>query len=410
MTEGLHLLLLAALLFLAAFFAASETALFSLTRIERRRILESHPHLGRLVDDLLTHPRRTLVTLLIGNNVVHIAAAALVTLTGLQYLDAKGVSLLVFLFTVALMFFCEILPKVFAVRNNEGLALAVAPALEVIAGLLFPIRRVVQSLSDWVLGFLLEGQKESTGLISTQELKLLVKIGEEEGVLDRNERRMIQKLFELGERPIRSIMTHRTEVAALRLGDPWEKQVQAMKKFHFSHFPVYQDSLDQIAGVVATEEVILGGGEDLGKFLKPSLFVPAFKRIDELLRDFQKTGDRFAVCVDEFGGTAGVVTLEDILEEIFGEYYDEYSQPESQVRDLGGGEYLVDAKIPLVQFNEFFGCGLRSKEATTLSGLILERLGQVPKKNDVLELPNFTFRIHDTVKQRILKVGVRRKR
>lgn len=408
--EAFRLGLLALLFLLAAFFAGTETALFSLTRIERRRLSDRHPRLGRLVTDLLTHPRRALVTLLIGNNVVHTAAAAMATLLALEYFGPKGVGGVMGLFTVALIFVAEIVPKTFAVRNNESVAVATAPLLEAAASLLFPLRRLVQWASEGIFGFLVRGKKETSQMISAQELKVLVKIGEEEGILDREERRMIQKLFELGERPVRSIMTPRTDLVALRLGDPWEKHLEKMKNFHFSYFPVYQDSLDQITGVISTQEVILAGERDLAKFVKPVVYVPEMKRIDELLRDFQKTGDRFAVSVDEFGGTAGVVTLEDILEEVFGEFYDEYAKPEPPIRELGNGDYLVDAKISLGEFNEFFHARLRSKGAETLSGFVLEKMGRVPRKGEALELADFSFRIQEMARQRILKIVVRRKK
>jgi CBS domain containing-hemolysin-like protein len=152
---------------------------------------------------------------------------------------------------------------------------------------------------------------------------------------------------------------------------------------------------------------VLSGQKTLQKFLKPPYFVPDLKLIDALLKDFQKTQTRFAVCVDEFGGTAGVVTLEDVLEEIFGEFYDEYARAEPLIRDLGMGEYLVEAKIPLAQFNEFFHTDLYSKEAGTLGGFILEKMGRVPRKGDTLDIPYFTFRIQDMARQRILKVLVR---
>jgi putative hemolysin len=407
MNGGIHLILLIVLMGLAAFFAGTETALFSLTRIERRRLLERHPTLGKLVSDLLNHPRRTLVTILIGVNIVQICAAAIVTLFALRFFGPEGATLAVALFTVVLIFTAEIVPKVFAVRKNETVALLTAPLLEGISAVFLPIRRIVELCSDWVLSFVLRDVKEPSASISAQELKMLVKIGEEEGILDRNERRMIQKLFELGERQVRSIMTPRTDLVALRLGDPWDKLRQTMKGFDFSYFPVFQESLDQILGVVTTQDVVLSGEHDLQKFIRPAPFVPEVKRIDELLRDFQKTGDRFAVCVDEFGGTAGVVTLEDILEEIFGEYYDEYAQPEPSIRELGGEEYLVDAKISLTQFNEFFHSDLRAEEAETLSGLLLEKMGRVPRKGETLDLENFSFRVHDLARQRILKVIVR---
>lgn len=416
MNIAFHLILLLILMSLNAFLSATETALFSLNRIERRRLLEQHPRWGRLVDDLLTHPRRALVTLLIGVNIVQVAAAAVVTLLGLQLLGPSRMVFLVAGFTVALIFFGEILPKIFAVRANEPVALVTAPFIEFLAFLLYPVRRLVQWLGDLILGLILPvKKKESAQLISGDELRMLVKIGEEEGIIDRDERRMIQKLFELGERPVRSIMTPRTDLIALRLGEPWEKQVETMKNFHFTHFPVYQETLDQILGVVSTQDVILSlpaGGQaaeaaDLAQFIKPVHFVPDSKRIDDLLREFQKTGNRFAVCVDEFGGTAGLVTLEDILEEIFGEFYDEYARADLSVRPAGSGEFLVDGKISLSEFSEFFKCVLEAGEAQTLSGYLMEKMGRVPRKNDVFEDGKFNFKIYDMARQRIVKILVR---
>ena len=407
MTESFPALLLLGLLLISALFSASEAALFSLARIEIRRLLERHPRRGKLVSDLLLHPRKALITILIGNNVVNTAAAAIATLVALHLFGPGGVSLFIAGFTVILIFACDVVPKVFAVQKNETVALALAPLLEIFSALLLPLRRLIQILSDWILSLILKEKKDSAWLISAQELKMLVKIGEEEGILNREERRMIQKLFELGEKPVRAIMTPRTDLVALDLNASWEKQLEIIKNFHFSYFPVYQDSLDQIVGVLSTQELVLSGEKALQKFLKPPFYVPESKRIDDLLREFQKTETRFAVCVDEFGGTAGVVTLEDALEEIFGEFYDEYTQTESSIRELGMGEFLVDAKISLTAFNEFFHSDLLSKEVKTLGGLILEKMGCVPRKGDVLDLPYFSCRIHDMARQRILKVVVR---
>jgi len=150
--------------------------------------------------------------------------------------------------------------------------------------------------------------------------------------------------------------------------------------------------------------------KDLQKLLKPVFYVPELKRVDELLREFQKTQERFAVGVDEFGGTAGVVTLEDILEEIFGEFYDEYANPEKPIRELGMNEFLVAAKISLREFNEYFHSNLISEEAESLSGFIMEKMGKVPRKGDVLDVSAFHFRIHDMARQRILKIVVRPKK
>jgi putative hemolysin len=221
---------------------------------------------------------------------------------------------------------------------------------------------------------------------------------------------MLHKLFELGERPIKDIMIPRIDVIALDVNDPPGKHIEAMKARRFAFLPVYQDTIDHILGVVSVQDYMLAGAErDLRALLKQPLFVPDTKRIDEVLEAFKEREISFAVCVDEYGGTEGIVTQEDALEEIFGEYYDEYDIPKNPVRRFGSHEYLVEASISLSDFNDFFKSRLQSQEASTLGGYILKRLGEVPQKGRVLEAEGFEMRIHDMIRTRIHHVMVRPK-
>ena len=391
----------------SAFFAAAETSLFSLSKLERRRLEERHPRAARWVIDHLDHPRRTLVTILIGNLFVHVLAAAVVTLVSLETWGPRGTGLAVVLFAVLLILAGEITPKILAVRKNEALALATAFPLRVFSVLIFPLRRLTRWVTDWILRFLIREKTEHPDRISEEEFKTLLKIGEEEGVLDRQERHMIQKIFELGERPVKAIMTPRIDVAALDAADSREKHIEAIRKFHFSHFPVYQESLDHILGVVSVQEYMLDPGRDIPSLLKQPLFVPETKRIDDLLAEFRRKDQNFAVCVDEYGGTAGIVTLEDVLEEVFGEFYDEYAKVENPIRPLGHEEFFVEAKIPLAEFNDYFSTHLEAEAATTLGGFILEKLGEVPEKGKVLQAADCDIRIHEVIRHRIKSVVVR---
>ncbi|MBI3313134.1 MAG: HlyC/CorC family transporter [Candidatus Omnitrophica bacterium] len=389
-------------------FSGTETALFSLSKIEKRRLAERHPKVWKWISNHLEHPRRTLVTILIGNLFVNTLVASLVTLIVSSLWGPKYLTYGIAAFTVVFIFFCEILPKVISVRKDEKVAMATALPLEVIAVLLYPVRRITRYVTDWIVSFLIHEKKEHVDVISEEELKALVKIGEEEGVIDRDERKMIQKLFELGERPVRTIMTPRIDMIALDIEDSPEKHAGAMKKYHFSSFPVYQNSPDNILGVLSVQDYLLNPGKGLHAFLKQPLFIPETKRIDDLLEDFRRAGERLAICVDEYGGTAGIVTLEDILEEIFGEFYDEYATVTNPIRKLSDREYLVEAKIPLMEFNEFFSAHFESQEISTLGGLILEKMGKVPEKGKVLELDGLEIRIYDVIRQRIKTVIVRR--
>lgn len=402
-----HLLYLAALFVCSAFFSSAETALFSLSKIEKKRIREKHPYLSKWVMDHLEHPRRTLITILIGNLVVNTLAAAIVTVIAGNYLSPQGLGFVMVLYTVLLILLCEIIPKIVSVRKDVLVSLILAIPLRIFSVLLLPFRYLTRVVTDWVLSFITHGHVEHGDQISEEELKALVKIGEEEGVLDRDERRMLQKLLALGERPVKAIMTPRIDLAAFNLSEPREKHIEMIQRFHFSEFPVYQNTTDNILGVVSVQDYMLNPEVLLQDLLNQPLFVPETKLIDDLLTEFRKKRQNFAVCVDEHGGTAGIVTLEDVLEEIFGEFYDEYAKVENPIRPYGHQEFIVEAKISLVLFNEYFKTSFHSEESTTLAGFILEKLGEVPEKGKVLVMPECELTIHEVMRHRIRSVIVR---
>lgn len=403
MDLALKIASLLGLFILSSLFSASETALFSLSKIQRRRLSERFPFLSKWVNYHLDHPRRALITILIGNLLSSTIAASLVTILVLRYLGAGYLSPAMVVFTILFVLTAEIIPKTIAVRKNESTALYAALPLQIFAVLIYPLRRIVRQITDWILDFIIHDKREHHDEISEEELKTLLKIGEEEGVLDRQEGYMLQQIFDLGERPVKDIMTPRIDLAALNVEDTRQKQLEQIQKFHFTHFPVYQNSLDNILGVVSVQEFVLNPEIPIQNHLKQPLFVPELKRIDDLLAEFRAQNHSFALCVDEYGGTGGVVTLEDILEEIFGEFYDEYAKVENPIRPLGHGEYIVEAKTPLADFNEHFSTHLKSEDASTLGGFILEKMGRVPEKGQRLETPECEIRIHDVIRQRRIR-------
>lgn len=394
---------------MSGFFSGTETALFSLSKLDKRRLQTKHPKLAHWVFFHLDRPRRTLLTILTGNLLVNTLAAAMATLIILRLWGASSLGMVMAAYVFIFILFCEITPKILAARQNETFAAFAALPLEVFAVLFFPLRYLNRFVTDRIISMMIRDRKDSSDVISEDELKALVKIGEEEGVLDRQERTMIHKLFELGERPVREIATPRVDMKALDIEDPADKHAEIIKACHFTHFPVYRDSPDNILGVISVQDYMLSGTEDLRPFLKQPLFVPESKHIDDLLEEFRKKKETFAVCVDEYGGTFGIVTLEDILEEIFGEYYDEYSKVENPIKPFGYNEYLVDAKISISDFNDFFSSQLAPEEAATLAGFIFEEIGEVPQVGRVVKTPELDIRIHKVVRHRIISVLVRLK-
>ncbi|MFA5167720.1 MAG: hemolysin family protein [Candidatus Omnitrophota bacterium] len=406
----LHCVVLGVLFLFSFFFSASETALFSLSKLDKRKLKEQYPHLSKWIFEHLQTPRKTLGTVLIGNLAVNVLATATVTLVALKLFGSARLSMIMAAFTVFLIVFCEMFPKILAVRSRVKMALLVSLPLKFFAVLFTPFRILMRSATDRILSFLVHEKIDQSDMISEKELKVLVKIGEEEGVLGGQERYMIQKLLDLGERPVKDIMTPRTDLIGLDIEESSEKHEALIRKFHFSRMPVFQGSIDHILGVVESQSYLLQEPlPDVKQVMLEPLFVPASKRIDDLLETFRNKNERFAVCVDEFGGTAGAVTQEDILEEIFGEFYDEYAKAENPIRRLGEDLYLVEGKVSLPEFNDFFSSHLVAEEAATLGGYLFEKMGVVPVKGAVLNTGQFDFVIQDMIRQRIHQIMVRRK-
>jgi CBS domain containing-hemolysin-like protein len=398
------------LFLLSFFFSASETALFSLSKLDKRKLKEQFPHLSKWIFEALQTPRKTLGTVLIGNLAVNTLATAMVTLVALKLFGTAHLGMCMAVLTVFLIVFCEMFPKILAVRSRAKMALWVSLPLKFFTVLFAPFRILMRFVTDRILSFLVHEKIDQSDMISEKELKVLVKIGEEEGVLGGQERHMIQKLLDLGERPVKDIMTPRTDLIGLDIEEPSEKHEELIRKYQFTRLPVFQGSIDHILGVVESQSYLLQEPlADVKQVMQEPLFVPESKRIDDLLETFRIKNERFAVCVDEFGGTAGVVTQEDILEEIFGEFYDEYSKVENPIRRSGDDLYLVEGKVSLAEFNDFFSSHLSAEEATTLGGYLLEKMGVVPVKGTVLDTEQFNFVIQNMVRQRIHQVAVRRK-
>lgn len=403
------LILLIVLLILSAFFSGSEAALFSLSKLEKRRLQTQHPVIWKTVTKLLDRPRRTLITILIGNMVVNTAASALVTLVAVRTFGPESVGWVIAAFTLILVMTGELTPKVLTVRYNERFTLISAIPIDLLARVLLPARWLVRRIADRFLSFLIHEKRKDQDLVSETELKALVRIGEEEGALRAEEGKMIERLIGLGSRMVREIMTPRPDLVAFDIQEGRDKFIQLIQQFHFSYLPVYEKSLDHLLGVISTQEVMLDTQNRLRELIVPPDYVPETKLADELLQEFQTQGKHFAICVDEYGAVAGVVTLEDILEEVFGEFYDEYASVDPLIQSLGGGRFIVHGKTPLHQLNEALRVSLESQTSETLNGWLLERMGRIPKPEEHIHFEHLEFRIRETHRQRILKVEILKK-
>lgn len=388
--------------------------MMSLTRGRARSLAEEgHPRAAWL-ERLVREPNRLLSTVLVGNNIANVVASTLATALFITYFGAFGVTWATLVMAVAILFFAEILPKTYAAHNPERVALRLAAFLEISARLVYPIAQAF----TWVgVGIIraLGGRAEGGRLVTTDEIRNLVEVGEEEGLLEANEREMIQGVFEFGDTIVREVMVPRIDVNALEATATLSEAADAVVHWGHSRLPIYRQTVDDIVGVIYARDILAFLQErdpatPVQELMRPVHYVPETKKIDELLADFRRQRTHIAIVLDEYGGTAGIVTIEDLLEEIVGEIQDEYDAEELSVRPLDetGDAYEVDGIIALDELNELMEVDLPHEDFDTVGGLILHLLGRAPVEGEQVRSDGLEFTVTKVVGRRVKRVTIHR--
>ncbi|HEY8489931.1 MAG TPA: hemolysin family protein, partial [Dehalococcoidia bacterium] len=397
--ELVQLALIAILILVNAFFAGSEIALVAAKRGWLRQRAEEGDGRARAAVRLIQNPARFLATIQVGVTLAGFFASAVGAVSAVVLLDrtlrdvpfgpvanASGAISLV-LVTVAISFLTlvlgELAPKNLALQRAERLALLAAVPIEWLSRLAAPVVAVLTGATDVVLR-LLGGRPGATmPSVTQEEILSMVEAGEQEGVVEPLERRMVRGVFELGETRVYEVMVPRVDMQAIPAGTPVDEAVQAFLRAGYSRLPVYRGSVDEIVGILYARDLLrhFGGqqrAETIDALVRPAYFVPESKRVDELFLELQRRNTQMAIVVDEYGGTAGLVTMEDLLEEVVGEIYDEYQTPQRFVEEVGRDELLVSGKLPVDELNERWRLDLPTEEASTVGGLIATALGRIP--------------------------------
>lgn len=401
-----NFLVVAVLFFLSAFFSASESALFSLSRYQIRSLEAGHPSAGKIVAELLAHPRKTLVTILLGNTVVNLALSALFTAFWVQWVGDWGAGIAIGLVTFLLLIFSEVTPKTFAIRHAQKLSRWVARPLFWFVAVSGPVRDVLQKTADLALLKLGVRIHPSDSLMTQKELRGVIRLGAKQGALDKGEQQMIKAVFELGEIPVRETMTPRVDMICSDIAEGVKGMLEKVQQTHHVRIPVYEKTADNILGVVYVKELLVKPGVDLKQLLHPVLFVPETMPIDQLFAEFRKQKATFAIIVDEYGGTSGLATLEDVLEEIVGEIYDEYDQVSQRIEVIDADQLLVHGMTSLRELEERLEIEIPVTEAETVGGLVLYLLGRFPKTGEKAKYGKLEFIVEDVGKKRIHRVRV----
>jgi putative hemolysin len=409
----LQLVVMIIALILCAVASASETALTSTSRIKLKNLVEEGDKQAEKIERLLNEPNTFLSTILVVNSVAVIVSSSMATALALQFSASLGELISTVLISLIVLIFCEITPKTVAVQSPLRWARVLVTFVIAMAWLLQPIVASLNVITS-VFVRLIGGRIKHRGpFVTEEELRLLVTVGEEEGVLEEEETEMIHSIFEFADTTVREVMVPRIDMVTLPSTATVNEAVDLALQGGFSRTPVYEASVgvDEIMGILYTKDMLkqLREGHDqapIRNLVRPAYFVPETKKLDDLLREIRQSRTHMAIVIDEYGSVAGLVTIEDLVEEIVGDIQDEYDHEEVLYEKINDDEYICNAKISIHDFNELMGLKLEDVDYETLGGFVYAQLDKIPVAGDTISFENLTFTVLATRGRRILKIRV----
>ena len=409
-----RLALLAVCLGLSGFFSASETAFIALPRARLMHLVRSGRPGAERVSHIIQRPERFLATVLLGNNLVNTAAAALATVLALNLITNKSLSVLAATggVTAFLLLFGETLPKNVAWRRSERVAFVVSRPIRLVELALSPLVTLLQLCTTMTNRLL--GISAVTPQMGEEEIRTLIAAGAQTGTVEAGEAALLEKVFRFGDRQMREIMTPRPEIVWTEQGDTLKEFLEVYSEHSHTRFPVYDGTIENVLGVLSVKDVLanleihLENGSIVTNQLRPALFVPETKSVSETFAVMQKGGHSVVLTVDEFGGIAGLATLKQMMAVIVGQMGEEGLAPEEAVTALGLDSFRMDAGLAISDINEELDLKIPEGDYQTLAGFILDRLGRIPEEGDVMEYGDLRFTIKVMERVRIEEVELRR--
>jgi putative hemolysin len=405
------LFILVLALIVAAMAAAAETALTSVNRIRLRNLQEEGDKKAKRILRLIEQPQIFLSTILAASNLAIIVASSVATLLAINLFSSAGEVIETIVLAIFVLIFVEITPKTAAVQAPERWARVLVRPVEAVGFVLRPLITALTFITNGIVR-LFGGQVSHRGpFLTEEELRLLVDVGQEEVKLEEEKRDMIHNVFELGDTMVREVMVPRIDMVTVEADAPVDEALKLIIQGGQSRIPIYDTTIDNIVGllyakdllrVVATHEQL----PDVSSLARPAYFVPETKRLDDLLRELQNQRVHMAIVVDEYGSVAGLVTIEDLVEEIIGDIKDEYDTEEQLFERVGENEYLVDAKVSLDDLNDLLDSKLESEDYDTLGGFVYANLDKIPTIGDTITEDGFRFTVMGTKGRRVTKVRV----
>ena len=404
-------ILLIVLLMMSAFFSASETALMSLSKIRLRHMLEENVKGAERVSRLLKSPSHMLGAILVGNNIVNIASSALATSIAITLFGpVKGIGISTGVMTLLVLIFGEITPKSIASERSEQIALKVAAPISILMVLLTPVLTAIMFVTGLLIKMMGGSPDKDRPFITEEELKTMVTVSHEEGVLEVDEKKMIYNVFEFGDSQVGDVMTPRTDMVMVEKSTEFKEIVDIFKSERFSRIPVYDETPDNIIGLLNVKDLIfyepLHNAFKIEDFIREPYFTYEFKMTSELFAEMRSKRAAIAIVLDEYGGTAGMVTLEDLVEEIVGDIQDEYDDHEVSIEVIQENEYVVDGSTKIDIVNEMIGLHIETEDFDSIGGFIIGEFGRLPEVGERIEHGGVEFVVESVEKNRIEKLRI----
>lgn len=386
----IQLIILAILILLSALFSSAETSLTTSNKLKIQSLADQGSKRARILLKISEDSGKMLSAILIGNNLVNNAATALTTSLIIQLFGNSAVGIATGVITLLILIFGEISPKTLATIHSEKMALLYAPLIHFLMKIFTPVIFIVNKLSMGVLFLLRVNPDQKVNTMTEHELRTIVDVSHEDGVIESEEKEMIYNVFDMGDAKAKDIMVPRVHVTFADINSTYDELIEIFREDKFTRLPIYEETTDNVVGTINMKDLLLYNYNDKKEFhvrdiLREAYFTYEYKSISELLVEMRQASINIAIVLDEYGETAGLITLEDLLEEIVGEIHDEYDESEEEfVRQINDREYIIEGSMNLDDLNDSLGLNLSSEDYDSLGGFIIEHLDRLPEQGDEL--------------------------
>jgi putative hemolysin len=405
---GIRLVLVILLLGLSGFFSSAETALTTVSKMRIRTLAEAGDKKAITLMKVIENPGKMLSMILVGNNIVNLSASSMMTTLTMELFGSKAVGVATGVLTLLILVFGEITPKTMATLNAERLSLAYAGIVYWLMRLLTPVIFLVNKLSTAVMFLLRVDPNKKPDAITEDELRTIVEVSHEEGVIESEEKKMINNVFDFGDAVARDVMVPRIDMVMVDVNATYKELIELFRKERFTRIPVYENSTDNVIGIINVKDFLLYDNAQkfsLRDLLRQPLYTYEYKKTAELMVEMRKTSNNIIIVLDEYGATAGLITLEDMLEEIVGDIRDEYDEDEEdEVKEIAPNEYLVSGSAKLDDLNDRLDLELESEDYDSIGGLVIGLLEHLPEEGEAVDCGNIRLVVEHVEKNRIDKI------